>query len=206
VFSIGGDLKMQAKEINPTEIYAMRPDLQESLAHGRIDPARLGTLQRIILTTDGTLTEILEAYLYEKIKLVKLSEGVVSIVKDIRPLELKVGNQVIERRILLQGKISHTNWIYAESIIVPDRLDEYYRDRLLHSQESIGRLWLEHRVETFKEIIGSSRESAGDVAQYFDIDPTDRLLSRTYRVFSNRQPIMMITEKFPETYFLKGFQ
>ncbi|MGA1624076.1 MAG: hypothetical protein ACO4AJ_00320 [Prochlorothrix sp.] len=45
----------------------LRPDLQESLAHGHIDPSKLGILQRIILTTDGTLTEILEAFLYEKI-------------------------------------------------------------------------------------------------------------------------------------------
>lgn len=195
---------MQAREMNPAAGFhnTMRPDLQISLTQSRIDPSRLSTFQRIILTTDGTLTEILEAYLDEKIRVIKLSEGVVSIVKDNRALEIKVGSQVIERRVLLQGKISHRNWIYAESVIVPERLDELHRERLLRSQESIGRLWLEHRVETFKEIIDSARESAGEVAQHFDIDPETRLFSRTYRVFSNRKPVMTITEKFPETYFL----
>ena len=201
-------LTMQAREINttPPEIATLaeglRPDLQQSLAHSRIDPAKLGILQRIILTTDGTLTEILEAFLYEKIRLVKLSEGTVSIAKKLPSLDLDVGHGVIERRVLLQGKISHSNWIYAESLIVPDRLDDRYRERLLKSQESIGRLWLEHRVETYKEIIDSAREPAGSLATHFPISPEDYLLSRTYRVFSGGQPIMMITEKFPEAFFV----
>ena len=179
--------------------------MQESLAHSHIDPSKLSAFQRIILTTDGTLTEILEAYLLEKIQLVKLSEGRVSIAKNIQHLDLKVGSEVIERKILLQGKISRSNWIYAESIIVPERLDEHFQQRLLKSQESIGRLWLEHRVETFKEIVDSALEPAGDLSEYFKIRREERLLSRTYRAFSNRQPIMMITEKFPESYFLKKF-
>lgn len=29
--------------------------------------------------------------------------------------------------------------------------------------------------------------------------------NRIYRVFSHRKPIIMITEKFPESYFLKSF-
>jgi chorismate-pyruvate lyase len=181
----------------------LRPDLQESLAHSHIDPSRLSTFQRIILTTDGTLTEILEAYLYEKIKLVKLAEALIPLAEDVAMLQVEAETPVIERRILLQGKISHRNWVYAESIIIPDRLDERYRERLLKSEESIGRLWLEHRVETFKEIVDSCRELAGDRAEYFRIRPTDLLLSRTYRVFSHGQPIMLITEKFPETFFLE---
>ena len=59
-----------------------------------------------MLTIDGTLTEILEAYLLEKIKIVKLSEGIVSITQDLRTLEVKIGSEVIERKILLQENIT----------------------------------------------------------------------------------------------------
>lgn len=195
---------MQATKNNRRDSCTLRPDLHESLTHSDIDPSLLSTFQRILLTTDGTVTEILEAYLFEKIYVVKLSEKPVLLAQDIPDLDLKVGSPVIERRILLQGKISMSNWIYAESIIVPDRLDENYRERLLKSQEPIGKLWLEHRVETFKEIIDSAYEVAGDLADYFKIKRENRLFSRTYRVFSNHQPIMMITEKFPESYFMKN--
>ncbi len=196
---------VQSREITANNTGELRPDLQESLTYSHINPANLSTFQRIILTTDGTLTEILEAYLFEKINLVKLSEGIVLVTNPVKTLELEIGQEVIERKVLLQGKISRKNWIYAESLIVPKRLDEKYRERLLKSQESIGRLWLEHKVETFKEIVDSSREIAGDLADYFKIKPKDKLLSRTYRAFSNGHPIMMITEKFPEKYFLQDF-
>lgn len=193
---------MEATVMNSrTQTTFLRQDLQESLIRSHIDPSRLSTFQKIILTTDGTLTEILETYLCEKLQIVKLGEGIVTTDRDISQLDIKVGSEVMERKILLQGKISRNNWVYAESIIIPERLDEVFRERLIKSQEPIGRLWLERRVETFKEIVDTAREMAGDLAEYFKINKEDKLLSRTYRVFSNRQPIMMITEKFPESYF-----
>jgi chorismate-pyruvate lyase len=181
--------------------YASRPELEESLKKSHIDPAKLSVFQRIILTTDGTLTEILEAYLSEKIRLVKLSEIIEPVTQNISLLDINCGQEVIARKILLQGKISQNNWVYAESILVPDRLDEKLKNGLLVSQEPMGRLWLEHRLETFKEIVDSAREPAEDLADYFKIEKSDKLLSRTYRVFSGRRPIILITEKFPETFY-----
>jgi chorismate-pyruvate lyase len=178
--------------------------MQRTITPKYIEPRNLSPFQRILLTTDGTLTEILEAYLLEKIKLVKLSEEVVKIAKPIPALDLDIGNQIIERKVLLQGKISLNNFIYAESIIVPERLDNKLKSRLIESQEPIGRLWLEHKLETFKEIIDSAIETAEELFDYFDIAKEDKMLSRTYRVFSNNKPIMMITEKFPESYFTKN--
>ena len=199
-------MTIQAQAINekdPGEM--MRHDLHQSLTRSHIDPSKLSTFQRILLTTDGTLTEILEAYLLEKIQVVKLSEGLVSITRDLPQLELKRGSEVIERKILLQGKISRKNFIYAESILIPDRLDDNFKNELLKSKTPLGRLWLEHKIETFKEIVDSSKELAANLSAYFPINNEDDMLSRSYRVFSKRQPIMMITEKFPESYFLKNF-
>ena len=190
----------ETKTYNPND-YASIQDLEESLEKCHIDPAKLSVFQRIILTTDGTLTEILEAYLSEKIKLVKLSETIEPVTQNISLLDINCGQEVITRKILLQGKISRNNWVYAESILVPDRLDEKLKNGLLVSQEPMGRLWLEHRLETFKEIVDSAREAAEDLADYFKIEKSDKLLSRTYRVFSGHRPIILITEKFPESFF-----
>ncbi|MGF1539077.1 MAG: chorismate--pyruvate lyase family protein [Pleurocapsa sp.] len=189
--------------VNQNEM--MREDLNRSLIRNHIDPSRLSTLQRIVLTTDGTLTEILEAYLFEKIRIVKLSEGIVSITQDIPPLAVKQGSEVIERKVLLQGKISRKNFIYAESILVTERLDEKFKNELLHSKTPLGRLWLEHKLETFKEIIDTAEETADRLLAYFPLQPEDKIFSRTYRVFSQRQPIMTITEKFPASYFQAEF-
>ncbi|MEH2128693.1 chorismate--pyruvate lyase family protein [Nostoc sp.] len=178
--------------------------MYNTLKKNHIEPLNLSPFQRILLTSDGTLTEILEAYLFEKIQLVKLSEELVQLTKPVPALDLNIGTQIIERKILLQGKISLNNFIYAESIIVPDRLDNRLKSRLIESQEPIGRLWLEHKLETFKEIIDSAIETSNDLSNYFNIAREDQMLSRTYRVFSNKKPIIMITEKFPESYFLRS--
>jgi len=52
---------MQTQELNGIEA-----DLEELLTNNHLEPSKLSTFQRIILTTDGTLTEILESYLMEK--------------------------------------------------------------------------------------------------------------------------------------------
>jgi chorismate-pyruvate lyase len=183
----------------------MRKDLQKSLKHGHIDPFQLSTFQRIMLTTDGTLTEIMEAYLLEKIQVAKLSQEFITLEKGIIPLNLRKGSTVIERKILLQGKVSGTNFVYAESIIVPERFDKKVQEELEKSKKPIGQLWLEYKIETFREIIASGKEPADEVADYFHISKDQFVLFRTYLVFVNKKPIMMITEKFPESFFLNTF-
>ncbi|PSR16767.1 DUF98 domain-containing protein [filamentous cyanobacterium CCP3] len=183
----------------------MRTDLQQTLDRSHIEPAELSTFQRILLTTDGTVTDILEAYLFEQIRIVKLSEKLVLLGQDIPAMGLKEGTEVIARKVLLQGKISRRNFVYAESIVVPERLDENFRQALLETKTPIGKLWFEQKVETFKEILDSSKEKSEDLSQFFNIEPSDRLLSRTYRVVTNQKSVMMITEKFPECYFLGKF-
>jgi len=183
----------------------MRPDLQQSLTRSHIDPSELSTFQRILLTTDGTVTDMLEAYLSEQMQVVKLSESIVPVAYDIPLLALKKKTEAIERKILLRGRISRKNFIYAESILIPERLDKQFRNELLKTKTPIGKIWLEQRVETFKEIVDSGKVAAHELSQYFNIEPDANMLFRSYLVFSKQQIVMMITEKFPESYFRKSF-
>jgi len=179
----------------------LRPDLHASLKKSQIDLAKLSGFQRILLTTDGTLTEILEAYVFEKIQVRKLSEQIVTLSEEQVQMQAPVGTESIQRKILLHGANTNRNWLYAESMIIPLRLEQAFRDGLLKSKIPIGKLWLKYKVETFKEIIATDREQAGELADYFHIQSTDLLLCRTYLVITNRLPVMMITEKFPENHF-----
>jgi chorismate-pyruvate lyase len=179
--------------------------LQESLNYVHITPSTLSTFQRILLTTDGTVTDILEAYLFEQIRVIKLSEQLVLLDEELPLMNLKVGTEVIVRKVLLQGKISRKNAIYAESIVVPENLEEKFRKTLLETKRPIGKIWFEQKVETFKEILDSKKELAGDLANHFNIESSDEMLSRTYRVVTSGKPVMTITEKFPESYFKTNF-
>lgn len=168
-----------------------------------IDVKQLKPLQRIILTSNGTVTKLLEDLLGEQLTVVKLHETVAVHEQAIPYLELPAQHEVIQRKICLQGKNSGINWLYAESIIVTERLESSFRDDLLESQIPIGNLWSKHRLETFKEILPPFQQPAGELAQYFSIEPQQLLLGRTYRVFSRQQPVMMLTEKFPAHFFVE---
>ena len=177
----------------------LRIDLQQTLKRSPINPKDLTSFQRILLTTDGMVTEILEAFFWEPMKVVKLYQDNVTIDHDIPYLELKKGNNVLHRKIFLRGRLSQRNRLYGETIIVPDRLDERIKDGLLNSNKPIGLLIFENRLETFREILDSGKEKANDLADNFNIKKDDFLIFRTYRILANGLPIMLITEKFPES-------
>ena len=179
----------------------LRIDLQDSMRQSSLDPKAMSPFQRILLTTDGTVTDILEAQMSESMKVVKLYEEVIPANKAIPYLDIDEGTEVIARKILLRGKCSHKNYIYAESVLVPERLSPAMREALLTTRKPIGLLILESRTESFREILSCKREPMGEIAQYYDLPEDAPLISRTYRIYAGGQPIMLITEKFPEASF-----
>jgi chorismate-pyruvate lyase len=169
-----------------------------------LDVNSLEPLQRVLLVTDGTLTEILEANFFERIRLVKVSQKIIPGTASHALLDPIPGESLIERKILLRGEESHRNYAYAESLIAVDRLAPSFRDGLLNSATPLGRLWLEHKLETFKELQEVRSQPADGLRQYFECAASAPLLVRTYRVFSAAKPVMVITEYFPATYSQRG--
>ena len=155
----------------------------------------LGLLQRVLLITNGTLTEILEATFLESIELVKLSQRIIAAEVADEQLMLEAGDEIVERAILLRGATSGRNYVYAASRIATGRLAAEFRTSLMGSGEPLGRLWIRHRLETFKELLEMRIDSGSEVARHFESDGP--VLQRTYRVFSSGRPVMMITEHFP---------
>lgn len=165
------------------------------------DIARLRPLQRVLLTTDGTVTNVLEALSGEVVALVKLSQSYDLSPADDPDLRTTDGESLIRRRILLRGRESGRNYVYAESVVMVDRLDPGLCRDLVETDNPIGKLLVQSRIETFREFLSWGFEPAGDIAGHFGLREDDQLISRTYRVFSQRAPIMVITEKFPAGAF-----
>ena len=104
----------------------------------KISASGLGPTQRVLLVTDGTLTEILEASFLERIQLVKVTLRVTPAKKEHFLLELNDQEAVMERQILLRGSETGRNDVYAESLIAVDRLGSGLSDELLNSQIPLG--------------------------------------------------------------------
>ncbi len=177
----------------------IRGDLQISTNYTQATD--INSFQRILLKANGTVTAMLEAYLSEPIQVVKLSENLAKMELELPKIKLNKQEQVIARKVLLQGKMSRRNFIYADSLILINNLDERFSSQLLNTKIPIGKLWSEQKVETFKEIIDTGIEPANELSNYFSIEPSENLLFRTYSVSSQGKITMIITEKFPESYF-----
>lgn len=180
-----------------------------SLSERRLPDTRLLTdlsrFQRILMVTDGTVTELLEQYLAEKIKVLKLYEKIEDKIEHVTPSHSDYVDTdnlpVLKRDVLLQGQSTRRNWVYAESTILLNHLNKGFRTDLLNSREPIGRLWEKYRYETYKVILDFDKRKAGSLASHFKISPKHEVISRTYNVYSGGKAIMIITEVFPDTFF-----
>ena len=162
----------------------------------------LTRFQRMLLSTDGTVTHILEAYAGEPIEVVKLRQEFDTCAPGDAPLELSEHDEkVLRRRVLLRGARSRQNLLYAEAVVVPGRVDAGFLDGLVATDEPIGTLLSRSRMETFREILRVFREPAGANGSAFGVDPTAELVARTYRIIARGEPIVLITEKFPPHLF-----
>jgi chorismate-pyruvate lyase len=158
------------------------------------DIALAEPVQRLLLTTDGTLTDLLEAINLEKTRLVLLEQKIGPAERSIDSLGLTAGEPLLARKVLLQGEQTGETYVYAESVIALARLDERIRQGLLTTNTPLGHLWKKNRTETFKEVLHSGIEFAGELSSYFGINPEAPLLVRKCRVSSGGRPVTLITE------------
>jgi chorismate-pyruvate lyase len=168
--------------------------------------AGLAPVLRVLLTTDGTVTETLAAYHGEPVGVEVLSQGW----RDYegranRELEAAIGTRMLERTIALVGKVSGRRYAAAWSRIVPGLLPSGLQEGLLAEKEPLGQLLLAHRLETFREVVAAGRCPAGEAptlgircAAALGVDPAAEVVWRTYRVTHGGRPVMSITEFFPE--------
>ncbi|AGY59792.1 chorismate--pyruvate lyase family protein [Gloeobacter kilaueensis] len=148
----------------------------------------LAPVLRLLLVTDGTVTELLEAYFLEAIVVRKLAVG-------------REDEDAFAREVLLVGARSGQCYVHARSLIWPQRLDERLRRGLFETDRGIGQLLRENRIESYRELERCWREPAGARAGYFGVDAGVELLARRYRVHSRAAVIMQITERFSPRLF-----
>ena len=164
---------------------------------GEINLRVLSPFHRALLVIDGTVTKYIEAYTMEPIDVIRLAQHFRQLPADHDWLEVPAGTDVIVRQVLLRGHYSYRLYAYAGSIVVPSRLPEHIQVDLEYDGESIGRILNSSKMETRREILWYGQEKLQDLpTEIRELSERD-FISRTYRIFTNKQPIMLINEKFP---------
>jgi chorismate-pyruvate lyase len=166
------------------------------------DASSLSLLQRILLISDGTLTDTLEAAFLEPIGVRKIQLTTAASQAAVPDLAVASGESLMERKIVLHGETSGRNYVYAESLLALDRLPLAFREDLSATNMPLGHLWSKYKLETRKELLAVWRAPCGALGEYFHGNERTDLLGRRYRLISGGRPLMLITEHLPAEFDL----
>jgi chorismate-pyruvate lyase len=161
-----------------------------------VDPADLPPLLRILLVTDGTLTQLLEAYTLQRVEVILLSQQTRRLGEDDAWLEAAQGTEVIDRQIMLRGMENRTVYGFADSTLVTSRLSASLLDGLAHGAEGLGRLLSRSRTELRRERLWFGRQVLSHPPEATGYRAGQEFLSRSYRMVSDGLPLSLINEKF----------
>lgn len=152
---------------------------------------------RLLLESDGTVTQLLEAWTGEPVEAVKLHQTFARTIRAGSGLDLAKGTPVLRRQVLLRGTTTGQVLLHATASVAVHRLPRSVLDGMLMTSEPIGRLLAAARIQTFREILRTGTEPAGAVGLHFGLAPDDEVLCRTYRIVRGGRPLMVITERLP---------
>jgi chorismate-pyruvate lyase len=113
-----------------------------------------------------------------------------------RALRVAEGHPLLLRAAVLQGRTSGRPYLFAESVLVLSRLPGRFRRRLESSTDPIGRILGEEGIAVTREPLAGPDQGSVPVSSRARLAIGDYLLARTYRVDSEGDPVMVITEWF----------
>lgn len=164
---------------------------------------RLSPVQKMLLGTDGSVTSLLEILTGSKIKIETLVQQVVP-ADDDDAAELKInpGEDTNYRVVKLKREDTGETLIYAISHTPMKRLEPGFRDDLTKADVPIGVILKKHQIESRRDITGAEILQADrEMSRIFNIFPREPMLSRSYKIFRNGEPLISIKEMFPYNSF-----
>lgn len=163
----------------------------EPVWYGAATVGELGLIERMLMTTDGTVTNLLEHVVGETITTSQLGHCMAPVDPDAAAALPYPVSSLLTRTTKLVGTETGTVYVRATSVFCPDALPAQVRTSLLTTGEPLGRLLRRNRIESFREILS--------------IDPPDEFgrtqLSRRYVICIGGNPTVHIEETFTADCF-----
>jgi chorismate-pyruvate lyase len=96
-------------------------------------------VERLLSRWDGTVTAFLECVTGEAVEADVIAQAAI-VATPRGPLDLEPGQVVIRRHAIVRGARSRREYLYAETLLVPDRLPAGVPDLLAATNDPIGRV------------------------------------------------------------------
>lgn len=163
----------------------------------------LSPVQKMLLGTDGSVTDLLEVVTESPVEIRTLVQKIVSADEAMaEELQIAPGDKVNYRIVLLQNKDSQKALIYAVSHTPLARLEANFKEDLTKADIPIGLILKKHRIESRREISSASFLPADiEHCRAFGVFPQETMLARSYRIIRHGLPLISIRETFPYNSF-----
>jgi beta-ribofuranosylaminobenzene 5'-phosphate synthase len=179
-------------------------DIAHQIREIQAQVGRLSPVQKILLGTDGSVTQLLESITGREITVQTRVQEIVPADQIIAErLQVDIGEPVNYRVVDLIDTATGQVLIHACSHTPIARLSPDFKDDLMKADIPIGRIIKRHRIEARREILNARVSPASsDTGRVFSICSHEPLLSRQYRIIHGGAPLIFIEEQFPYNRFL----
>jgi chorismate-pyruvate lyase len=162
----------------------------------------LTLFQKILLATDGTVTDLLSLYTGHTIHARKINHTL-DTGAEVRAkavacgLQCEVNAKLLHRKIVLGSPTE--NLLFAESFFIFDRFSVRIQKALAETEQPIGWLWKEEKLEMYREVVDLRLETSPEISHLLGVTPETLLVSRAYLIYNQQQHLGVINETFPLT-------
>jgi len=165
---------------------------------------RLSPMQKFLLGTDGSVTQILEAITGKQVVINTREQKIIPAdAPTAERLGIGTGDPVNYRIVEIKTLAGSEVLIYAISHTPIGRLSPEFKEDLMKADIPVGRIIQTHRIESRREILNARVSPATpEMAKIFSLGNHEPLLSRQYRIIHRGQPLIFIEEQFPYNKFL----
>jgi beta-ribofuranosylaminobenzene 5'-phosphate synthase len=179
-------------------------DIAQAIAELEGKVGRISPVQKFLLGTDGSVTQILESITGKKVVIRTLTQKVIPADRTVADnLSIAKGDPVNFRIVEIRTEKSGEVLIYAISHTPVNRLSPAFKDDLMKADIPIGRIIRQHHIEARREILSARVTPATDeMGRVFAICKNEPVLSRQYQIIHAGKPLIFIEEQFPYNRFL----
>jgi beta-ribofuranosylaminobenzene 5'-phosphate synthase len=177
-------------------------DIARCLEEIESQVGRLSPVQKILLGTDGSVTQLLESVTGHPVSVRTREQEIVKADPvAAERLDVAVGDAVNHRIVELFDTATGKVLVYAKSQTPVARLAPEFQNDLLRADIPIGKIIKNHHIEARREVL-TARVTPDDTGGIFSICKNEPLLSRQYRIIHSGEPLIFIEEQFPYSQFL----
>jgi chorismate-pyruvate lyase len=164
-----------------------REDLHRPARGENVVFEALPPILRVLLTTDGTVTDVLAAWFLEEVEAIDA--------------EMAEEGEIVLRRVVLAGRGSGLRYVHAVSELRMDVLPREIRSALAASPRGIGQALRALGLATNRTVEDRWQERAGEKATLLRVRPHDVLVARRYLITLGDAAAVRIVERVPVSLF-----